>query len=213
MRLDFARRDEVHVTEAARIVVDDARAALEMEHDMVVRGRLGAVVVEIAEPIYVDLRRGGAEIVRLPIPSPRLRGEGKGEGQFHLADASKSFATPHPNPLPGGERESGPLLHSKRPRHAEMHHERLAGIQIGEQIFGAPPQVLDAPPCQPLREPLGQRKAQVWPPRLDARDAAAQRKSAPVRAGPSRPRAVQAWSFITARNAAPYFCNFASPTP
>ena len=77
-------RDQRHVAEAARVVVDDARAARETEHDVVVRRRL---------------RRARDETRR-----PRL------------------------------------VLDAERAGHAEMHHQRLAGIELAEQIFRATPQ-------------------------------------------------------------------------
>ena len=45
---EITARDDVHEAEAARIVVDDARARLEMERDVVVRGVLRPVVVKNA---------------------------------------------------------------------------------------------------------------------------------------------------------------------
>ena len=63
---------------------------------------------------------------------------------------------------------------------------------------------------------LGKRKAQVrrGASRRCASARADQRRRQ-ARGAPSRLRAVQAcgWSLITARNAAPYFCSFAAPTP
>ncbi len=53
------------------------------------------------------------------------------------------------------------------------------------------------------------------PPRLDPRRSACPPSRARGRAAPSRLRAAQAsaWSRITARKAAPYFCSLAAPTP
>src|SRR5215831_9117289 len=33
---------------------------------------------------------------------------------------------------------AAPRRHAKRTRHAEMHHQHVAGGKVGEQIFGAP---------------------------------------------------------------------------
>ena len=35
------------------------------------------------------------------------------------------------------------MRHQKAPRHAEMHHQHLAGREIGQQILGPPPERRD----------------------------------------------------------------------
>ena len=49
MGVERAGRDEGHVTEAARVVVDDAGAAGEPKHDVALRGRLRAGVVKFPD--------------------------------------------------------------------------------------------------------------------------------------------------------------------
>ncbi len=58
-----------------------------------------------------------------------------------------------------------------------MHDQRLAGVEIGEQIFGATAQVRDRAgrSAAPTKR-AGSGKAQVRPPRLDARRCARRRK-------------------------------------
>jgi hypothetical protein len=68
--------------------------------------------------------------------------------------------------------------------HAEMHHEHLAVIEFGQEIFCAPVERLDPSPSQPPREILRQGKAQVRAPLLDIRETIADEdrlKSAPDR--------------------------------
>src|SRR6516162_2109183 len=50
---------------------------------------------------------------------------------------------------------------AKRSRHAEMHHQHVAGGQVGEQIFGAAAEPLDPLAFEPGDEVLRQRPAQV----------------------------------------------------
>ncbi|MNL81158.1 hypothetical protein D3C87_2081890 [compost metagenome] len=54
-----------------------------------------------------------------------------------------------------------------------MHDERVAVVEIGDEIFRPPRQRLDAPAGQPLGETLGQGKAQIGPALLDAGEALA----------------------------------------
>ena len=65
------------------------------------------------------------------------------------------------------------LIDAEAAGHAEMHHQHLAVVEPGEQIFGAPVERVDRSPAQALREVLRQRKAQVIAPLLDARKAVA----------------------------------------
>ena len=55
----------------------------------------------------------------------------------------------------------------ERARHAEMHHQHVAGGKVGEQIFRPPPEPGDGAALEPLDEILRQRPAQVGPARLD----------------------------------------------
>ena len=87
----FAARHELHRAEAARIVEAHRRARRHVEHHMVVRQVLGAVVI-------IRARRR---------PSPAV------------------------------------ALDAERARHAEMHHQHVAGRQIGQQIFRAPAEPAD----------------------------------------------------------------------
>jgi hypothetical protein len=54
--------------------------------------------------------------------------------------------------------------------HAEMHDENLAIVEPRQEIFRAPVESLDRPSLEPLGEVLRQRKAQVFPALLDARE-------------------------------------------
>ena len=65
------------------------------------------------------------------------------------------------------------LIDAEAAGHAEMHHQHLAVVEPGKQIFGAPVERVDRSPAQALREVLRQRKAQVMAPLLDARKAVA----------------------------------------
>ena len=58
-------------------------------------------------------------------------------------------------------------------RHAKMHDQRLAGGEVGDQIFGPPPQRGEGLPFEPLDEPFGKRKAQIRPPLFHPDQAAA----------------------------------------
>ena len=59
------------------------------------------------------------------------------------------------------------VQHVERARHAEMHQQHLAGGDVGQQIFGAPPDPADGLALQPVGEILREREAQVRPARLD----------------------------------------------
>jgi hypothetical protein len=51
-----------------------------------------------------------------------------------------------------------------------MHDENLAIVEPRQEIFRAPVESLDRPPLEPLGEVLRQRKAQIFPALLDARE-------------------------------------------
>ncbi|CAM5218925.1 hypothetical protein BTHI11S_00856 [Bosea thiooxidans] len=74
---------------------------------------------------------------------------------------------------PGLARRRAGGLDDEAAAHAQMHDQRLAVVEIRDQVFGAPRQRLDAPPRQPLGEPFRQRKAQIGPTLLDAGEALA----------------------------------------
>jgi hypothetical protein len=54
-----------------------------------------------------------------------------------------------------------------------MHDERMAVVEIGDQIFGAPAQGENAPPGEARREVFRKGKAQIASPLLDASDSCA----------------------------------------
>jgi hypothetical protein len=112
--------DELHHAEATRVVEGNARARRHVEHDVVVGGVLGALVVVAAR---------------------------------------------HALAAPGRD--------AKRPRHAEMHHQHVAGRQVRKQIFGAPSEALDRLAFEPGGEILRQRPAQVAAVRDDLGEARA----------------------------------------
>jgi hypothetical protein len=56
------------------------------------------------------------------------------------------------------------IFDAKRARHAKMHDEDIAVIEIGQEIFGAPAERLDTPARQPAAEILRKGKAQIRPP-------------------------------------------------
>ena len=62
---------------------------------------------------------------------------------------------------------SAGLGHAERARHAEMHEQDLARVEIGEQVFGAAAEPGDGAALEPRREIPGQRPAQVAAARLD----------------------------------------------
>ena len=51
-----------------------------------------------------------------------------------------------------------------------MHHQRLAVVEIGDEVFGAPPERGDAPAGQPVGETFGKRKPQIRAPSFDPLD-------------------------------------------
>jgi hypothetical protein len=55
------------------------------------------------------------------------------------------------------------LGHQEAPRHAEMHHQHLAGGKIGKEILGSSAQSLDLLAFQALGEPFGKGKTQIGP--------------------------------------------------
>ena len=143
--------DEIHRAEAARVVEDDARAIVEAEDDVVVRGELRPLVVE---------RRHDQRLA---------------------------------------------ALDAERARHAEVHDQRLAAVERGEQILGAPGQRhRSAAPSAARRSAAGtacaDRRAASRPWRSARRPASARGRGAR-----SRLRAAQASarSRITARKADP----------
>jgi hypothetical protein len=52
--------------------------------------------------------------------------------------------------------------------HAQMHDQRLAGVEPGQQVLGPPLQPLDACALQPRLKTVGEGEAQVGAERLDA---------------------------------------------
>ena len=65
------------------------------------------------------------------------------------------------------------LRDAERARHAEMHHQHVAGGEIGEEIFCASAEAFDGLPFEPRGEILRQRPAQVAAARLDLGEARA----------------------------------------
>ncbi len=69
----------------------------------------------------------------------------------------------------GGDR-ARKIFNFKTSGHAQMHHQGLAGGELGQQIFGPAAQMLDPGAGQALHEMVGQGKPQVRPPRQDVGD-------------------------------------------
>src|SRR5579883_868424 len=113
----LVERLDPHRAEAARIVVDDARAVGEADRHMIMRRIFRAGEMEFAR------RR------LLPV-----------------------------------------ALDAERPRHAEMHDQSLAAVEMDENVFGAARQLDDRPADQPLDEALRKRRAQIGPRQHDALD-------------------------------------------
>ena len=85
------------------------------------------------------------------------------------------------------------LLDAERARHAEMHHQHVAGRQVGEQIFGAAAEPGHGLAFEPLREILRQRPAQVAATRLDLDRSARPPSRARARGARFRLREVRAF--------------------
>ena len=113
VRLELGRRPEVQGAEAAGVVEGDARAALDVEDDVVVLLGRRVRVVE------------GAEL------------------------------------RPGDEEPA---------RHAEVQDQRLAAVEVGEQVLRAPPERRDPAAGEPLGQPRREGPAQVGAADLGARD-------------------------------------------
>ncbi len=75
--------------------------------------------------------------------------------------------------LPGFDVLSIGAVDAEAAGHAEMHHQHLAVVEPGEQIFRPPVQRLDRPPGKPLGEIDGEGKAQIFAPLLDGCEAIA----------------------------------------
>ena len=84
------------------------------------------------------------------------------------------------------------LENMERARHAEMHHQHVAGRQIGEQIFGPPAHAGHGCAFEALGEILRQRPAQVAAMHLDLGEARALHRRLAARGAPSRLQAVRA---------------------
>ncbi len=77
-------------------------------------------------------------------------------------------------PVAGMMEAAGDLpLDAERAAHAEMHDERLVPVEIGQQIFGPPPQGENASACEPRGEVLREGEAQIRAPLLDAQESRA----------------------------------------
>ncbi len=73
----------------------------------------------------------------------------------------------------GLEARAPALLHRETPGHAEMHHQRLAALKLGDEIFGAPAERRDACAFEPLGEARRKGEAQIGAAQLDAGEARA----------------------------------------
>jgi uncharacterized membrane protein len=74
-------------------------------------------------------------------PSPPSRGEGRGEGRLSLVDAQASLMPPHPNPLPGGERDTAAVDHSSVDRFQSRAYFAVAvglALIIAPWLFASP---------------------------------------------------------------------------
>ena len=60
----------------------------------------------------------------------------------HHVVVRRAASSAHGNSRPASFRHAA-LRDAERARHAEMHHQHVAGRQVGEQIFGAPAEPLD----------------------------------------------------------------------
>ena len=65
----------------------------------------------------------------------------------------------------------GRLLDPERAGHAEMHHQRLAGRQLRQQVLRAALEAHHRPPCDTRREALRKRGAEIRATELEAVDA------------------------------------------
>jgi hypothetical protein len=65
----------------------------------------------------------------------------------------------------------GGVQDGKASRHAEMHHEHVVALKIGEKIFGAAAEGENPAAGQPRREILGERETQIGAALLDACEA------------------------------------------
>jgi demethylmenaquinone methyltransferase / 2-methoxy-6-polyprenyl-1,4-benzoquinol methylase len=76
-------------------------------------------------------------------------------------------------PCPGGECRGFGQADEQPARHAEMHDQRVAAVEVGEKILRAPPEAEDPRPGQPRAEARRQRPAQVRAADVGGEDGAA----------------------------------------
>ena len=62
------------------------------------------------------------------------------------------------------------LLDLETPGHAQVHHQGLAGVEVGQHVLGPAAQMQHPRALQSLAEMLGQGKAQIWPAGQDVGD-------------------------------------------
>ncbi len=115
---------------------------------------------------------------------PGMIGQLRGRDQVHVAEPAGVEIGDPPSPV-GVEdhvgvfvlrrgflaEDPGPAavgaLDLEAAGHAQVHHQGVAPVERPEQVLGPPLKSVDPGAGEPLDEPLGQRKAQVWPARLD----------------------------------------------